>query len=164
MSDSREITLTRGQVAIVDVADYEWLNQWKWRAQWNRGLSGFYAIRSIRRNGTRESILMHRLILGLRKDDKRHGDHKEPSQTLDNRRSNLRIATCSQNFSNSRLRRDTSSGLKGVSFMKSSGRWRAYVMAGGAFKHLGCFSTPELAHEAYCKAATEHYGEFARFA
>jgi hypothetical protein len=30
---AKEIPLTRGRVAIVDAADYDWLMQWKWRAR-----------------------------------------------------------------------------------------------------------------------------------
>ena len=80
----------------------------------------------------------------------------------DNRLANLRKATRSQNCSNSKLRADNNIGLKGVSIQK--GRYRAQIQVKGKKQFLGMFSTPEEAHEAYCKAAQSLHGEFARTA
>ncbi len=77
-----------------------------------------------------------------------------------NRLKNLRAATPSQNRANSRLRRNSKSGLKGVSFNYG---WRAFITINGIQHRLGRFSTPEEAHAAYCAAAIKHFGEFARF-
>src|SRR5208282_311362 len=98
----REIPLTQGQVALVDIADFEWLNQWKWTAQWSESNQCFYAIRRPGKSadGKRHKIWMHRLILGLMLRDEREGDHIKTGKTLDNRRANLRIANHSQNVSN----------------------------------------------------------------
>jgi hypothetical protein len=165
MSDTRTITLSQGQFATVDASDYEWLNQWKWSAWWNKSTRGYYAVRVVRGlGGKRSMVWMHRLILGLRPGDGKRGDHREPSETLNNSRSNLRISTPSQNNCNSRKRSDNTSGFKGVCLEKNSGRWMAVIRISGKQKNLGRFSTPQLAHQAYRKAATEHRGEFARFA
>jgi hypothetical protein len=161
----KTITLTRGQVTIVDDADFDWLNQWRWRASWSKYTRTFYAVRSAyRTHGPRDAVYMHRLILGLVKGDGKIGDHIDPSSTLDNRRSNLRVATISQNNSNCRLRRDNACGLKGVYFDTRSGKWRAQIGVHGTVKNLGRFSTPELAHRAYCDAAAARSGAFARSA
>jgi hypothetical protein len=48
-----------------------------------------------------------------------------------------------------------------VSFHKASGKWIAQICINGKKKHLGLFSTPELAYAAYCKAALEYHGKFA---
>jgi hypothetical protein len=55
---AREIPLTQGKVAIVDDADFDWLNQWKWHYA-NTG----YAARTTQLNRVKIAILMHRLIL-----------------------------------------------------------------------------------------------------
>jgi hypothetical protein len=156
----RTIPLTQGQVAIVDAADYEWLSQWKWCAWWNPDLRSFYAIRGCQRDGKQFRFYMHRVILGLVHGDKRQADHREPSQTLNNRRSNLRIATGAQNSHNTRRHRDNKSGFKGIHLHKP-GRWRSRIMVRGKVYNLGSFSTPELAYAAYCEAAKRLHGEFA---
>lgn len=50
-------------------------------------------------------------------------------------------------------------GFKGVSFHKSSKKYQAQIKAKGKMISLGLFPTPEEAHEAYMKAAAEHFGE-----
>lgn len=51
-------------------------------------------------------------------------------------------------------------GFKGVSFHKASKKYHSKIIApGGKAIHLGLFPTPEEAHEAYMKAAAEHFGE-----
>lgn len=81
----------------------------------------------------------------------------------DNRISNLREATRSQNNINSKTRASTYN-LKGVTHVTGyKGRkWTARININGKPIHLGVFDSPEKAHEAYRRAASEHYGEFAR--
>lgn len=88
-----------------------------------------------------------------------HIDHAD-GDGLNNRFANLRLALPSQNNFNQRKRADNTSGYKGVS--KHRNKWRAEINAYGTYRHLGTFDTPELAHMAYCKAAAELHGEFAR--
>ena len=80
----------------------------------------------------------------------------------DNRWVNLRPATRSQNNGNSRLRKDNTSGLKGVSFNKTRQRWVAQIGINGRQTHLGRFANRAQAHAAYVDAAQRHFGEFAR--
>lgn len=80
----------------------------------------------------------------------------------DNRASNLRLATASQNFGNSRRSKANTSGFKGV--WKRRGKWSADICCNGRRERLGVFETPELAHAAYGEAATRLFGEFARVA
>jgi hypothetical protein len=56
----------------------------------------------------------------------------------------------------------TRSGFKGV-FPNGSG-WLAKIKDNGKTFYLGTFSTPSLAHEAYCKSAREIHGEFMKAA
>lgn len=78
----------------------------------------------------------------------------------DNRITNLRLATASENsFNRSRPSHNTS-GFKGVSLQRS--RWQALIRANGQNRFLGSFDTPEEASAAYNRAALEHHGKFAR--
>lgn len=81
----------------------------------------------------------------------------------DNRFSNLRLATQSQNIGSSRISKANTSGFKGVSWDRSAGRWMAYIMVDRRFKNLGRYDTAEEASAAYRVAAVEAFGEFARF-
>jgi hypothetical protein len=81
----------------------------------------------------------------------------------DNCFANLREATHAENNRNTGRRSDNTSGFKGVIFdRRNGGRWRAYIQKNGRMRHIGGFDTPEEAHKAYCEAAREHHGEFAR--
>jgi hypothetical protein len=155
----RFIPLTRGQYAIIDAADYEWLNQWTWGAHYDSHVNGFYAVRNLRIDGQVVRITMHRQILSLGFGDKRVGDHISGA-TLDNRRSNLRIASALENSRNRSINANHSCGLKGVHKRGSS--WKARIRVNGNLINLGSFPTPDLAHRAYAKAATEHFEDFAR--
>ena len=90
-------------------------------------------------------------------------DH-ENLKRADNRWSNLREATHSQNMANGRKYRNNTSGYKGVFWenRKSPKKWRAMIDINGKHKHLGYHSSKEEASAAYNKAADELFGEFAR--
>jgi len=79
--------------------------------------------------------------------------------------SNLRLATGSQNKANNRkYQSKNSAGMpKGVQLMQGrrSVRYRAIATKDGKRIHLGYFDTPETAHAAYRKASEELHGEFA---
>lgn len=75
----------------------------------------------------------------------------------DNRIENLRLATHAQNIRNSKTRADNTSGVKGVSFDKSRGKWFAYV----GKKFLGRFSSIDEAKNARNEAANNVFMEFA---
>ncbi len=152
----REIPLTRGQVALVDDADYEWLSGWKWYA--NRKRDRWYAVRN---TASHRFIRMHRAILGLDFGDPRQVDHIN-NDGLDNRRFNLRITNPHGNNGNVGLRRDNTSGFRGVSWDKTRGRWMACLRMGGHIMHLGRFDTPEAAARAWNEAALAYWGSMAR--
>jgi len=143
---TRKIWLTQGQFALVDDADYAWLNQWTWHAVYNATADSYYA----RRNetlltGKRILIWMHRQILGLKRGDKRTGDHIH-HDTLDNRRSNLWIVTYRENSQN---RRDGSSKYPGVHLIKKYLKWKAQIKINKKIKYLGLFDTEKEASDVY---------------
>lgn len=81
----------------------------------------------------------------------------------DNRIANLRLATRTQNNANAKVASHNTSGYKGVSYDKERNRYQAAIKHNGVRIALGRYLTAEDAHEAYCAAAIELKGEFARF-
>src|SRR5688500_12272183 len=117
----KEISLTRGQVAIVDNADFGWLSQWKWYATKHRNT--YYADRNGYISHTKhDTIRMHRLILDAPTGI--HVDHID-GNGLNNQRSNLRLCTNQQNLANRPPLPGKSSQYKGVSFYRRDQIWRA---------------------------------------
>lgn len=88
-------------------------------------------------------------------------DHRD-GDGLNNKLSNLRIATQTQNNANMKKRVDNKSGAKGVSWCKSQGRWRAYITCNQRQRHLGYFDDVVTASAAYQKASAKLFGDFAR--
>lgn len=88
-------------------------------------------------------------------------DHVDLDGT-NNRISNLREATRSQNIANSGMLSSNTSGWKGVSYEKPKRKWKAYIRINGLKINLGRYNCPTAAHLAYCHAANKHFGEFAR--
>ncbi len=156
----KHISLTQGQYALVSNHDYIWLNQHKWYAlKDHRG--NFYAVRaSYMGNNKQHQIKMHRQILELERGDKQEGDHINHN-TLDNRRSNLRICTRSQNQMNRKPSQNTSSKYKGVTWDKKAKKWKVHIVIIGKLKHLGYFHNEIFAAGVYDKAAIREFGEFA---
>lgn len=89
-------------------------------------------------------------------------DHKNCDST-DNKWTNLRPATPSQNKQNTKVRRDNLAGIKCVR-QERSGRWGARIYHNGRSHWLGMFDTAEEARQAYERAALKAFGEFARAA
>lgn len=81
----------------------------------------------------------------------------------DNRIINLREATLSQNAMNRIKAANNTSGYKGASFHKQSGKWQASIKINGKQKYLGLFLSPKQAHNAYVNAAKVIFGEFSKF-
>lgn len=156
MDDYRLIPLTKGKVAIVDAADFDFLNQWKWNAGWRKNAKKFYAYS---RRGGKQEVAMHRLILDVT-DPNQLVDHRD-NDGLNNRRLNLRQATRSQNSYNRGAQINNTSGYKGVNFHKLSGKWKAEIYIDKKHIYLGLFENPELAHACYMEAAKEGHREFA---
>lgn len=80
----------------------------------------------------------------------------------DNRWHNLRQADFSENNANSRIYKNNTTGMKGVSFHKRDQKFYAAIRKSKKTYHLGVFDDPTAAHEAYCAAARRMHGQFAR--
>ena len=82
---------------------------------------------------------------------------------------NLRDATYTQNGINSKSKKNSFSGVKGVQpnrysaiSTSTASPWKAQIRVNKKSIHLGCYKTKEEAALAYEKAAKEYFGDFAR--
>lgn len=90
-------------------------------------------------------------------DHRKHVDGTHQQDKL----SNLRICSNSENQQNQQLRWHHSSTYKGVSWYRRIGKWQAKIKVSGKQKYLGYFTTQEAAALAYNVAASNYFGEFA---
>lgn len=109
------------------------------------------------------SYFAHRVIMHMlgHDIDGMEVDHKD-GNPLNNRADNLRAATKSQNGMNTRVRKDSKSGLKGVSFYKRKRKWMYTIVVNRVrYKKYG-FATAEAAATARALALPQYHGEFSR--
>lgn len=135
------------------------LSRYAWNAK-SQGDSRLYVVANVwepTRN-KQVGLRMHRLILAA--PPHLFVDHVS-GDTLDNRRSNLRLATNAQNQQNASGRAG-SSRFKGVSWDRGKERWRVAFRWDGKHHFVGTFADEEEAARAYDAAILPLAGEFAR--
>lgn len=146
-SNEAHLQLTTGQIALIDSADYERVSKFAWHLT----RRGYVRNRTVG--------FLHRFIVGASRFEKY--DHANLDR-LDCRRSNIRLCTPFQNQGNVALRKDNSSGFKGVSWDANAGKWRASIQVNRRMRNIGRFDDLEDAAKSYDVAARRVFGEFAR--
>jgi hypothetical protein len=147
----KKIKLTQNKYALVDDGDFGWLNQFKWCV-----VQGKYAHRNV---GGGKWIRMHRLI--MKAPSGTSVDHIN-GNTLDNRRSNLRLCSHRENTKNMQLSRANSTGIKDVYWDTSRGRWAVQIMSDGKKYYGGRFVNLKSAVVSRDKLIKQLHGSFAR--
>jgi hypothetical protein len=153
------IPLTRGREAVIDAADLAIVGHDNWYAM--AGGRPVYAARKETRGGKHQAVLMHRVLMDAA--GTHDVDHRD-CDGLNNRRSNLRVCSRSENMRNMAAPRHNRSGVKGVSWCADRGKWLAQIKVDGKAVNLGRFDSMEAAQAAYANGAAVHHGEFARTA
>lgn len=135
--DVAYIALNRGLEAIIDAADLPRVTHLRWTAAWSPQAQTYY----VWGKNTDQRIALHRLIMdapeGMFVDHKHHDG-------LNNRRGNLRVVTPAQNGQNVRVSRNNTTGVRGVTHLRSQGIYRAQVYMPGRKPKMKAFPlTPE---------------------
>jgi hypothetical protein len=126
-------------------------------------LAGSFAsngYRQVQIDGTNYRV--HRIIYEMLVGEIERGcyiDHINGDKS-DNRLENLRVATPAQNQANSKTPRNNTSGYKGVSYIKSRGKFQATIAVNGKSINLGSFDCPKEAYKVYIVAAEELHKEY----
>lgn len=87
-------------------------------------------------------------------------DHKDMNR-LNNKITNLRLASRSQNMQNTEAHKDSSTGVKGVT-QRENGKFSVRISVNGKYKCFGCFESLEFAELVAKEARDKYHGEFAR--
>ena len=136
-----------------DEGDFELIRKYKWHIRSDGYVESF--------SEGRKKTLMHRLVTGTESQDNYFVDHILGAETKnDNRKYNLRIVTKSQNNMNQQIRKDNTSGVKGVSWNKREEKWHAYITANKKRFDLGFYDCLEKAMQVRKAAEDILHGDF----
>jgi hypothetical protein len=146
----RVTTRDKEYIAQVDDEDFERLSKFHWH------LGGSCITRYRGKDGIGAKFLSNEVmqLWGVK------FDHKDRSP-FNNQKSNLRIATSSQNQANVSKTRFGTSKYKGVHWDKKANKWRASIRFNWKLINLGYFLLEQDAAKAYNEKAKELFGEFA---
>lgn len=119
--------------AIVDAADAEWANQWRWHL--NKG----YATRAARKSeGIGKTVRLHRALAGLTYGDGLEADHRDLDK-LNCRRRNLRVVPKGKNQQNQGGFKKTSQ-YRGVHWSTTANKWCVTFRVDGKTKYFGVYA------------------------
>jgi hypothetical protein len=119
---------------VVDEADFEEIAA----VNWSMAKDG-YVLRNVQIPGGRYQEYLARRIMGLERGDPRVPDHIDRDK-LNNRRSNLRVATLGQNNQNRSPRHGQTSQFRGVSWAAGPQKWYACICVNGKTQNLGLYA------------------------
>lgn len=127
-----------------------------WYVNWSIKPKSFYVVGCfIDKNGKQTRRHLHRLVLDI-DDPKQLVDHINHN-TLDNRKSKLRVVTSGENMQNGKIKKNNTSGFTGVSWDEKSKKWRAHIKVNRKSKDLGRFDDIEEAKLARIKAEEKYF-------
>ncbi len=144
---------SKGEEFYFDLEDYDLIKDYCWFIS-DEGYIKAYIPESSK------IVSLHRIVMNL--NDVRYDiDHKNGELSrFDNRKSNLRIATRSQNQMNKAKQKNNTSGVVGVGRHKATDKWAAYIAIDKKQIHLGLFDKFEDAVKARKEAEDKYFGEW----
>lgn len=161
MSDIFQVPVTyknKQYSFIIDKGDYEKISKHKWHLDIDKRYNTFRVKSSVYQGYKKspKNIKLHRYLMDAKKGEVvDHINHN----TLDNRKSNLRITNNYGNGQNRNVQKNNLIGYKGVK--KANNKYMARIFHNNIYIYLGVFNTPEDAAKEYNKKAKEIFGEFA---
>jgi len=138
--------LSNGSTFLFDSKDFDKIKNFYWNPS---PLGYVFTLNKKVRNKHNKSGLLHRFLLNCKKGQKT--DHKNHCPS-DNRRTNIRISTASQNSANRNVR--------GYSWDKSVKKWRVQITHNKKNHEIGYFRNEEDAKQARKKAEIKYFGSF----
>ena len=142
----------------VDIEDYDKIKDYYWKFN-DQDYVITSTLNDIEKYGKYPRL--HRIIMGLTTNDKIDVDHIKGDKTRnDNRKSNLRLGSRTENNMNAKIRANNTSGVTGVSYRKKDKFWEAYISKDKKVYKLGIFKNYEEAVEARKKAEEELFGNW----
>lgn len=136
-----------------DIEDYDKIKDYCWN--FNKP-NGYVQARDVK---NKRQVQMQQIILPAPDGFETDHIHGQNSRN-DNRKSNLRIATHSQNLKNLSLSKANKSGVTGVCWAERKQKWIAYITVDGKRRHLGYFVDFEEAVKARKTAECKYFGEW----
>lgn len=147
---------------IIDLEDLERVINfpYTWFAKLNKSIGEYYVYASEYRPETKrcKPIFLHQFIMEA---NGKIVDHKN-NDGLDNRKSNLRVATDKNNSTNRRGKnKNNTSGYRNVSWNKADGKWVVQLQINGKNKRFSGFDDVHEAGKFAEEMRQKYYGEFA---
>lgn len=146
--------------SLIDRDCSEMAGMWNWKFNLKKSTGTCYVERTVRNGQKFGYVSLAQAVIGTPPDGMQV-DHVN-GVTTDNRRSNLRFATLSQQHQNQRINSANTSGMKGIHWMKCRGKWQVYINKNKRKIHLGLYSDIESALAARREAEQREFGEFSR--
>jgi hypothetical protein len=150
---------------LIDVSGAErpmvvnYFNRWVTQHSWCMSGEGYPHTR-LGRDPSGKDVLIYAHVLLVAPPPGLTVDHID-RDPLNNLESNLRLATKQEQLHNQGLRRNNTSGFKGVSWIGGRQRWGAQIKTPDGRHLMRYFHTPEEAAECYDAWALQYFGEFA---
>jgi hypothetical protein len=142
----QHIPLSQGQLALFDDSDYFLLSEFKWCYRPERDGHQGYAVRHPKVDGKDRLCYLHREVLP---PPEGHEVIFLNHDRLDCRRANLKVVSKQEARQHHRVRSDSKSGVKGVSYNAQTETWSAVTYRNGHCYTIGTYNSPEAATAAY---------------
>ena len=134
-----------------DLEDYDKIKDYYWN---NNGNDNYF-----RATVNKKTELLHRFIMEIDNNSNLVVDHINTHHREDNRKSNLRIVSNSENQMNRKLAKNNTSGTSGVDWLKRINLWRVRITINGQEISLGHYKNKEDAIKARKEAEEKYFGE-----
>lgn len=135
-----------------DLEDYDMIKDYYWS---NKG-EDLHFVGCV----NNENIPLHRFIMKLYNNSDLVVDHINTHHPEDNRKSNLRIVTKSENQRNRKLAKNNTSGVTGVVWSKKDNLWIAQIGLNNQKIRLGYFKNFNDAVRTRKEAEEKYFGEY----